>query len=50
MATKQLHVSGPLWSATVDIVEQIDPQSNWAWRSLYLDREPRGGDQLLYPG
>ena len=50
MATKQLQVSGPLWSASVDIVEQIDPQRNWAWRSLYLDRRPRGGDQLHLPG
>jgi hypothetical protein len=32
---------GPFWSAEADLVHLADPQSNWAFRTLFLDATPR---------
>jgi hypothetical protein len=50
MARKTLEITGPLWSATAEVVELADPQDDLAWRSLFVDRTPDGRDKLSLPG
>ncbi|MBD1865215.1 MULTISPECIES: LamG domain-containing protein [Trichocoleus] len=48
-----LSLKGPFWSADAEVIQLTDPQQNWAFRSLFLDINPKnalGTQNLLLPG
>ncbi|HEY9660887.1 MAG TPA: hypothetical protein V6C65_20730, partial [Allocoleopsis sp.] len=48
-----LSLKGPFWSADAEVIQLADPQQNWAFRSLFLDINPKnalGSKNLLLPG
>ncbi|MBD2074921.1 LamG domain-containing protein [Phormidium sp. FACHB-592] len=48
-----LSLKGPFWSAEAEVIQLADPQQNWAFRSLFLDINPKnalGAQNLLLPG
>jgi hypothetical protein len=52
-AMAALSVTGPFWTAEIQVIELGDPRTHWGLRSLFLDLEPRsrlGQDQMLLPG
>ncbi|MGP1373853.1 MAG: LamG-like jellyroll fold domain-containing protein [Almyronema sp.] len=51
-ALKQVQITGPLWSAEVEVLQAIDSQ-NWAFRTLFLETTPQTRweqSQLFLPG
>ncbi|TVP63433.1 MAG: LamG domain-containing protein [Leptolyngbya sp. LCM1.Bin17] len=52
-AMTSVSVTGPFWSAEIQVIQLADPCTNWAFRSLFLDLQPRsrlGQEGLLLPG
>ncbi|ASC70967.1 hypothetical protein XM38_019160 [Halomicronema hongdechloris C2206] len=52
-AMTSVTVQGPLWSAQVQLVELAQPQSHWAFRTLFLNQRQRRGlgvDAIHLPG
>src|SRR4028118_2032345 len=48
-----LSLKGPFWSADAEVIQLADPQQNWAFRSLFVDLNPKnalGAQNLLLPG
>ncbi|NER82570.1 MAG: hypothetical protein F6K42_24025, partial [Leptolyngbya sp. SIO1D8] len=51
-ALKNILITGPLWSAEVEVLKATDGQ-DWAFRTLFLDHTPRlfrGQSEIFLPG
>lgn len=52
-AMHNVTITGPMWSAKVDILKLVNPEQDWAFRTLFVDltaRDRLGQSNSLLPG